>query len=294
MTTPLKLNTKVTEKQLQTLQISTDGFGAWSHSKLKLLDKCPLSFYLKYVLKVKVPQPPVSLVTEVGKAAHYIIENMLMGKDLQTSMSIAKKKYIETIGEENWSSQVETLEMSFIKFMERLENFQKHTKIKRYLQELRIGCTKNWTPTGFFADDVYFRGVIDLVIQLENGDIIPIDHKTGAPAIMGVRNFKDQLNTYKVLFHYGIEKVKGGQSGIHYIRDADLKMGDYSSKDEIENKLRPELEFHIEGSIERLKEIGYFKHAVCNLCKYCEFAEPCKSGQLKDLEKKTVRFFKKQ
>ena len=294
MTSTLKLNTKVTEEELENLEISTDGFGAWSHSKLKLLDKCPLSFYLKYVLKVKVPAPPISLVTEVGKAAHYILEQMILGKSITASMAETKKKYSSVITEEDWKAQVETLEYSFAKFAERLENFQKANKVKRFLQELRIGCTKDWSPTGFFADDVYFRGVIDLVIQLENNDILSIDHKTGAPALMGVRNFKDQLDTYKVLFHYGVEKVKGGQSGIHYIRDAEIKMDDYASAEEIEKKLVPRLEFHIEGSVERLKELGFFKHVAGNQCKYCDFAVDCKSGALKDLEKKTVRFFKKQ
>lgn len=288
-----QLNTKVKEEDLENLQITSDGFGAWSYSKLKLLDKCPLSFYLKYVLKAKVPEAPISLVTEVGKAAHQVIEYIIGGKSITNAMSETKKKYIATIGDDNWKSQVETLEMSFMKFAERIENFEKNHKVKRYLQEIRIGCTKDWKPTGFFADDVYFRGVIDLVIQLEVLDALFIDHKTGAPAIMGVRNFKDQLDTYKVLFHYGIEKIKGGQSGIHFIRDAELRMDDYSDAREIETKLLPRLEFYIQGCIDKLKEIGYFKHISCNLCKYCDFAEACKSGQLKDLEKKTIRFFNK-
>jgi RecB family exonuclease len=266
------------------------GLGAWSFSKYKMLQSCPFNFYLKYILKVKTPQPPFSLVTEVGKAAHRICELVIQGKSVQNSF-LATKREFTPILDPYWEAQVETLEMSIETFASKLREFERVNKVKRYFTELRIGCDDQWRPTGFFGEDVFFRGVIDLCIQLENKDVILIDHKTGAPAEMGVKNFAGQLNTYKVLFHYGVEKLTGAQSGVHFIRAGQTKMGEYSSVEEVETKLLHGLTSGIQASIDRVDDLGFFKHISCNSCKYCDYRVECKSGELKPIELSTKRYF---
>jgi hypothetical protein len=109
---------------------------------------------------------------------------------------------------------------------------------------------------------------------------------------MGLKPFRSQLDTYKVLFHYGVDKISGAQSGIHYIRDGEIKLGDYSPKEEIEGKLLGELNYSLDVTLDFVKYVGSFKHIAGNHCKYCDFKEPCKNKQLKNIETKTVRFFK--
>lgn len=267
------------------------GFGPWSVSKLKMLTQCPLRFYLKYVIKVKVPEPPPSLVTNVGKAVHRIIELMLLGKSLTDSFNLSKKEFVGILTDAEWEGQVATTEFNIMEFRRRLDSFEQKHPVKRYIQELRIGMTSNYEPTGFFADDVYWRGVIDLGMQLQSNDVIILDHKTGAPSEMGIRNFQNQLDVYKVLFHSGVEKVNGAQAGIHFVKDGKVLLDSYVSSKDIENKLIKELEFYVTGSVDKLVDTGYFKHVAGNHCKYCEFKEECKSGQLKDIELGTKRFF---
>lgn len=279
-------------ERFEELGMTADGLGPWSHSKLKLLGKCPFQFYLKYILKHQPETPPsVSLITEVGKAAHLILEYVVKGKSIADSYKLAKKEFLGVITDEEWTEHVETLEGSIFSFKERIDRFDSANKVKRIHTEIRIGVDKNWQPTGFFADDVYFRGVIDLVLQLENGDVVYLDHKTGAVAAAGLRNYMDQLNTYKVLFHHGIEKTAGAQSGIHYIREGELKLGDYVDSNEIENVLKNRLECDIQNTIDGVKEIGYFKHIAGNSCKYCDYATECKGKKLKDLEKDSSKWF---
>lgn len=273
------------------VNLTAEGLGPWSISKIKLLDKCPFQFYLKYVLKQKVPSPPISLITEVGKAAHCVLEHVASGKDITKSFKIAKEQHLERIGEKEWADQVLTLEYNIIRFAERLESLAKTNPIKRVITELKIGVDKNWEPTGFFADDVYVRGVIDLVIHLQNNDAIIIDHKTGALPISGLRNYEDQLNGYKVLFHHGIQNINGAQSGIHYIREGDVKLDNYHSKNEIETRLRSRFQYSIDCAIDKVKELGYFKHIAGNMCKYCDYAVACKDKSLLALEKSTKKYF---
>jgi RecB family exonuclease len=218
---------QIIKKEPDSLVINKDAFGAWSISKLKLLEKCPLSFYLRYVLKIKREGLPPSLITNVGKAAHRIIELLIMGKSITDCFKIAQKEYSPLITKEEWDANVATLEYNISEFRQRLDTFEKANPIKRYIQELQIGLTSQFEPTGFFADDVYFRGVIDLGLQTESNDVIIIDHKTGAPSKMGIRNFKTQLDTYKVVYHYGVGKVEGAQSGIHFVKDGQVILDDY-------------------------------------------------------------------
>lgn len=286
----IPLEQLIKEAKDLSIDFTKEGLGAWSMSKIKVLQKCPLKFFLQYVLKYKPENPVISMVTEAGKAAHRVLEFVTNGKNLTQAYALTRKEFGH-MPEEIWEQEVATLEYSIQKFSEKLEEFQKVWGIKRIFQELRIGVTKDWEPTGFFADDVYFRGVIDLAIQLSNGDLLLIDHKKGLPAICGIRNSKDQLDSYKVLFHHGIEKINGAQAGIHFIKDGEIKLDDYVDANEISIRLKNILEFTIQGAIDRLLGIGYFKHYACNICKYCEFSDVCKSGGYKTLEKETSSFF---
>lgn len=282
---------KIKQKEPGFLEISKDSFGAWSISKLKLLEKCPLSFYLRYVLKIKMEGLPPSLITNIGKAAHRIIELMIMGKSITECFKATQKEFAPLITKEEWDANVATLEYNISEFRQRLDAFEKANPIRRYVQELQIGLTSQFEPTGFFAEDVYFRGVIDLGLQMESNDVIIIDHKTGAPSKMGIRNFKTQLDTYKVLYHYGVGKVDGAQSGIHFVKDGQIALDDYVPRATIEGNLRNELEFYIQGTADRLKEIGYFKHVRGSHCQWCEFNKECKEGLLQATEESTRKFF---
>lgn len=285
-------STLTTKTFVEKVEFTPEGLGPWSHSKIKTLKNCPFQFYLRYILKVKpVEKAPISLVTEVGKAAHRILEYMIKGKSMTDAYKLTRKEFEGALTPEQWEDEVNTLEMSIGSFIGRLEEFEKSNPIKRYVQELKVAVDKNWQATGFFSEDCYFRGVIDLAIQMENGDALFIDHKTGAPAIMGVKNFKDQLNTYKVLYHHGISPIEGAQAGIHFIRDGEIKLDDYAEKSEIEKGLVRGVEFSIDCVIENVLELGFFKHKASSSCNYCDFRNECKAGELKELEKDSRKFF---
>lgn len=296
----------ITYNEVDSLDITPIGLGAWSFSKLKVLNKCPFQFYLKYVLKAKGhTAAPISIVTETGKAAHKILELVVMGKSIEDSFRQVRKEYADILPGSLWDEGdghdkggVGRTEYSITKFKERLDIFEKLHPVKRYITELRIGVTKDWEATGFFTNnpentskDVFFRGVIDLTIQLENKDVVFLDHKFGVPAVVGIRNFQEQLDIYKVLFSKGIEPYNNAQSGVHFIRDGEIVLGNMTSKSDIENTLPNRVNFSIQGAIDKVKELGYFKHIMGSSCQYCDFKEVCKAGKLKFLEKDSKELF---
>lgn len=271
-------------------------FAPWSFSKYKSLKKCPFQFYMKYLAKLKVPETlliqsdPVS--ANVGKAAHAILEDIVVGKDMTKTYDKVKKEYVGSnqLSEESWE-KVKALEYNILKFKERVEAFNLKTPVKRIFTEIRMGLNKDYEPTGFFSEDVWIRGVIDLVLMLECGDAVILDHKTGGGQ-GSVRVYEEQLDWYKFLLHLGVTRVTGAQTGIHFIGEGEIKMASFSSSESIEGHIKNSIEMSLEGAVDALVQIGYFKHVRGSYCKWCEYDNlGCKSGELKKLELGTKRWF---
>lgn len=286
---------------LEEVKLDDISLGPWSHSKLKVLEKCPLQFYLKYILKVKLPAQLAAnqdtTLADVGSAAHRILELVMVGQSIQNAYAMAKTEFVPSkLTEELWAERIDGVEFNITQFKDRIDNFKKRNKVKKVYTELRLGVTRDWKATKFFAADVWFRGVVDFVIMLENGDALILDWKYGPPAASGIRNYKQQLDSYKPMINFGLVPIKGATSGVGFIRDGEIILDEFTSKEDVEGKLRNMIEFNVEGAIESVKTDGNFAHRVGNHCKYCEFAPWCKAkkadGNLKPLEASTSKFFK--
>lgn len=292
---------QVKEKSERTnsVRMTRVGLGPWSPSKEKLLSQCPFQFYLKYILKIKVPpilgmkSDPLS--AEVGKAAHRVLEFVMLGDSIGQAFDKAKVEFLAespVLTEDLWREKVSALEYQIHSFQERISAFKVHTPIKQVFTERNIGITSQWTPTEFFANDVWYRGVVDLILLLTNNDIIIIDHKTGGGQ-GSVKNYAFQLDRYKALFHHGVAPINGAQSGIHFIGEGSIKMGTYSGRDEIESQIVERIKWEIDGAIESVVSTGYFKHVRGNYCKWCDFdGVGCKDKSLLPVELGTKKFFK--
>ncbi len=288
------------------------GFGAWSPSKVKMLTKCQYQFYLKYVLKVKPDDDYVqdTSMADVGTVAHRILEHVVLGRSITDAYRLTKQEHcqvpveiwkpgVANLSGDQWDNSIIPLETNIVEFQTKLERFARNHKIKRVLTELRLGVTKDWHKTTFFAKDVYFRGIIDLVMEIDLGseyhpDAILIDHKHGGAEgdqRASTRNYSEQLNTYKPLYHFGQNKISGMTTGIHFIKAGKTAYDDYTDAEDIETKVVKAIEWTIQGAIDGLKENGFFKHVRGNQCKYCEFDEQCKAKMLKDNELGTKKWF---
>ncbi len=285
--------------------------GAWSPSKLKMLEKCPYQFYLKYVLKVGPDDDHVqdTAMADVGTIAHRILEHVVLGRSVSDAYALTKtehcevpfeniKKGVANITSEKWIQSIDTLEGNIITFSEKMETFARNNKIVKYHTELKLGVTKDWKKTTFFAKDVYFRGIVDLAIELDNGagyrpDMLIIDHKHGGGdfGTPSTRNYQQQLDSYKPMLHYGFKLLSGAQAGIHFIKAGKTAYDEYTDAEGIENKLRKSIEWAIDGAVDTTIERGFFKHVRGSHCQWCEFDNKCKPGYLKDNELSTKKYF---
>jgi hypothetical protein len=101
---------------------------------------------------------------------------------------------------------------------------------------------------------------------------------------MGVKNFRGQLDSYKVLVHFGLQKISGASSGVHFVKDNQVVLDVFSPVEDIEDRLYKSLIFSIETAIDVVKEKGRFFKQKGSQCTYCEFKQQCNAGKLSNLE----------
>jgi hypothetical protein len=291
------------------LKFDKYAMGPWSVSKLKMATACQFHFYLNYLLKVKQDSDYVQNtdLADAGTISHKILEYIVLGHDVPESFALAKADHCNlkpgfkpgtaNVSEAFWEENVLNVEQSVIMFKERLEKFERNNKVLKKLTELRLGITKDYKPCGFFDKNVYFRGIVDLVLMVDTGegylpDLIAWDHKNGGGEYgNSTKNYDLQLNTYKVLLHYGYQKCSGAVGGINFVRAQKMILGEYTDASEIEDKLVQRMEFYLSSVIDTMKENGYFKHVAGSACTYCEFKTECKSGELKPVELRSKKWF---
>lgn len=257
------------------------GLGPWSVSKLKTLQKCPLQFYLRYIVKLKLPEPELDedrLLTHYGSAAHEVLDYVMQGLSVDSAFErvrVESKKYLPA---EYWP-EVESNRFSIEKFKERIDEFKIRNKVAKILPEKKLAVTKDWKPTQFFAKDAFFRGVIDLAIIMQNKDVLLIDHKRGPDPQWGLRNYEFQLDSYFPLFHYGMQPIAGGQSGVHFINHGEILLREYTDLERIQEKIPKEIAFYTEAAVDAVIEAGKFEYKRGTMCKYCDYKELCKGGK---------------
>lgn len=261
--------------------ISTTGFGAWSVSKLKTLEKCPLQFFLQYCVKLVIvgeEDPDSVLNRNAGTALHRILELMFEGNTFAEAEEIARSENIAAVTPERWAF-VEKHYPNLKSFRHRMGIFEENHPIAEIEPELKLAITRDYRPTGFTSSDAYFRGVIDLPILLENEDALVIDHKRGGSPAYGLRYHQAQLSTYHLLYHFGKQRIRGVQSGIHFMEAGAVVLGPYTKGRNVEDLLPEWLDNKIETAVRTVVEAEEFFPIKGTACTYCNFKALCKNGK---------------
>lgn len=169
----------------------------WSYSKIKAFEQCPKQFYHDKILK-EVPFKETE-ATLYGTAFHTAAENYI-GKDipLPSKFSFAQK------------------------MLDSLKNKQGEK-----LCELKLGITEDLEPCGFYDENVWFRGIADLIIL--DGDLAwVIDYKTGKSSKYADKG-QLELMAMSVFKHF--PQVKTIRAGLVFVISNDLVKSTYTEYD---------------------------------------------------------------
>jgi len=168
----------------------------WSYSSISLFQQCPKKYYhLRVAKDVKEKESEALLYgTRVHKVAEEYVRD---GVSIPQAFSYIKNP-IDTI----------------------LETNEGETHC-----ELKLGVTERLKPCGFFDEDVWYRGVIDLLILDEkNNKAIIVDYKTGKnPKYADTKQL--ELMALAVFKHY--EWVRTIKAGLLFLVNPALIKAEY-------------------------------------------------------------------
>jgi|TARA_R110002126_G_scaffold4319_3_gene22809 RecB family exonuclease len=169
----------------------------WSFSKIKAFEQCPKQFYHERVLK-EFPFKETE-ATLYGTAFHSMAEDFI-GKDIPVPEKFA--------------------------FARKALTSLKRRQGQKLCEE-KLGVTENLEACDFYAADVWFRGIADLVIL--NGEVaIVVDYKTGKSARYADKG-QLELMALSVFAHY--PQIKKIRAGLLFVISKDLVKDTYMEYD---------------------------------------------------------------
>ena len=211
---------------------------SYSYSAIKLYEQCPLKYKLTRIDHLVEPSGDAA---NRGKTIHAEIEAILKG------------------GLNLLSDDIKHLE-------EKLSNWIKVNG----QSELPVGINDKWEPVDFNAEDVMFRGIIDLFIKEESGRATVLDFKTGKH-----RDYSDQVSVYSTVILSTMPDVDTVENVIEFI--------DLAKTDKYKPVTRsdlPRLQLQLKGRITAIEKDMIYAPNPSVLCKWCHFRKsnggPCK------------------
>jgi len=170
----------------------------WSYSSITLFQQCPRKYYHLRVLK-DIVEPET--------------EHMLYGKLVHEAA-------------ENYIKNGTEIPAQFL-FVKPILDVLKDIPGEK-LCEYKMGLTKDLEPCDFFSEDVWFRGVADLLVI--NNDLAHIvDYKTGKSA-----KYADtkQLELMALAVFKHFPQVKKAKAGLAFVVSEEFVKDDYSKDTE--------------------------------------------------------------
>ena len=171
---------------------------AWSYSRIKSFEQCPKKFY--HLKVAKDYEEPETSAMGYGTAFHLAAEEFIRdGKPVSEEFNFA----------------TEALEVL-------------NAKQGKKLCERKMGLTRELKPCDFFSKDVWWRGIVDLLIL--DGDLAwVVDYKTGKSAKYAD---KGQLELMALATFKHFPTIKTIRAGLLFVVSKDLVKATYRIDEE--------------------------------------------------------------
>lgn len=244
---------------------------AWSLSKAQVALNCTLRYNWQYRQK-RGGYRVTHGAGRIGSAVHVALELLL--KDKATDIDDALRQGIMT-------SDLTTPEIheallyrgNILKFLDRFESWCTRHGVRQndVLVEQRVGMTEDFSPVKFFDKEVWFRGVLDLWVNLTKGGgkrVVILDHKTGDRKEMD--SYRDQFKCYAIAALAHEPDIEDVRCAIHFVRPGEIVFDEVEyTADDIKNTLRPWLkDFVAKAEDAAAGEVRANSDWWCNFCEY--------------------------
>ena len=212
----------------------------WSYSALTAFEQCPRKYY-HYNLE-KTVKDTGNAATEYGSMVHKAFELRLKnGKRLPLDL------------------------IHFDKYMTQLES-----TAGEVMTEQKLGLTRNLEATGFFDNDIWLRGIIDLVI-VNNETMVVLDYKTGKRIEEGF----DQVKLQAAMMFAVLPEVQKAKVGYFFTKHKKFTFTEMTRADctEVWNEFIPRVnrmqEAIREGNFPAKQNFLCGKYCKVKTCQFC-------------------------
>ena len=247
----------------------------WSPSKADLALRCPRAFKYRYVDHIKSEYK--GSAAKVGTTAHKAQELVIEGSGVKEAFD----KALEEFQHELTSTEVEQVS-SFAVAVETFNEYLRRFKVKHKVVE--VHAEKPWAintkfePCDYSDKEALIRGIVDLVLLLESGQVVIIDHKSGRKK--PVDNYATQLDTYAVLALAHYPQATAVQCAIHFMAHEKVEWYVLRKRTDIVSLLQPWL---VDTLNKRANGLEGFRPIVKRwTCGWCDFRKVCPEGNSND------------
>jgi PD-(D/E)XK nuclease superfamily len=215
----------------------------WSYSRKSCYDECPRAYKYQYKDKLESSRPP-SVAADRGTDIHLAGENYLRGL-------------------------IKIYPPEFQKVAPHLMNL----KMKDAIPELKMAVDENWVAIDWADPNVYFRGVIDVHYEAEDGKVVHIeDFKTGKV----YDSHPKQMETYVALVASHYPKAQTFITRLIYIDQGIVTPPKATNME----RLKP-IRLLLDGAIKNAEADTDFPMKPGGHCKWCGYSQrfggPCQN-----------------
>lgn len=205
---------------------------AWSYSRYAVYEQCPLKFKLQVLGKHKF-EPSAAMIR--GDRIHRSIAAYLMGGEAVESDAVAHPFPAKLIAE-----------------MRAFED---------KVVEQQWGFTRQWTPTGWFGKETWFRAILDAAVMYEDMWADVADWKTGKK--YGSNADQMELNALAMFRHF--KPAVGVTTRMVYLDIGTEDAADFKKSDE------PLLVDKWEKKVVPMFTDTVFSPRPNDKCRWCDF-----------------------
>lgn len=247
--------------------------GAWSVSKLGVIEQCSLKFDWKYGSNKLAEERSEDASALVGTVVHHALELALGGTKVSNAFQAALQAH-------DVLSDQRDLVMSFYsqveRFVQQALRWRSVWGVKNDLNSVMIerkwGFDANFNNCGFFDKQVVFRGVVDYALLTGKNNMAVIDHKTGKEHDLAY--YDAQLRAYCLLALAKEPTLKAVHTGINFVMNDHMMWSPTPiPAEQIREEYRPWLISYISKACEGLKEPP--KPTKQKLCDWCGYKNIC-------------------
>ena len=205
-----------------------------SYSSIKLFENCPRQYYETRILKRFKSQPTEA--TTYGERVHKAFEEFVRDGSPLPAAFEAYRKFVEPLAA---------------------------AEATIYCEE-KLGIRANFTPCGFFDEDVWYRGLPDYLAISKSGKVARVaDYKTGKSSRYADTAQLELMAAMVFIHHPSVERVKGA---LLFVVVGDIIKAEYTREQ------LPEILSKWAGraaAIEGALDVGVWNPRSSALCKFC-------------------------